>query len=82
MLEGLQPMVNAFYDQQVVQAIHEKYGLSPLEALRAYLASETYRMFIDPALDMTEFAPSAIFELWESEEVTGDPRNSLCIREG
>lgn len=72
--------VNAFYDKEVSQRIIDKYGLSPLEAIDSYLNSETYRMFVDPELHMTDFAPRALFDMWESEKITGDPRNSIYIR--
>ena len=72
--------VNAFYDKEIMQAIIDKYGLEPLDAIESYLNSETYRMFTDPELKMTDFAPRAIFDMWESEKITGDPRNSIYIR--
>lgn len=72
--------INAFYDREVVRFIVDKYGLSVKKALEWYLNSETYRMFIDPELQMTDFAPHALFDMWESERVTGDPRNSIYIR--
>lgn len=71
---------NSFYDARIVQMISDKYGIEPLDAFRRYLESETYRMFTDPALEMTDFSPAGIFDMWESEQVTGDPRNSLYIR--
>jgi len=58
----------------------EKYGLPVMDALASYLESETYRMFNDPSLVMEEFSPLGIFDMWESERVTGDPRNSLYLR--
>ena len=51
-----------------------------MRALESYLGSETYRMFNDPELEMTEFSPLGIFDMWECEQVTGDPRNSLYLR--
>lgn len=71
--------INSFYDQQVVLMIYEKYNMPPGDALRAYLNSETYAMFCDPELDMIEIPPAGIFDMWENERVTGDPRNSLYI---
>ena len=71
---------NWFYDARIVKMIANKYGLEPMDAFRRYLGSETYRMFVDPALEMTDFSPAGIFDMWESEQVTGDPRNSLYIR--
>lgn len=68
------------YDREITSLISKKYGLTLLDALRAYINSETYRMFNDPELEMTEFSPLGIFDMWEAERVTGDPRNSLYLR--
>ncbi len=72
--------IRSFYDAEIVGMIHEKYGIPPKEALSSYLRSETYAMFVDPELEMLEFSPAGIFDMWESEQVTGDPRNSLYLR--
>lgn len=69
-----------FYDQQVVSLITEKYGLEPFDALRQFIASETHRMLDDADLEMWDFSPLVIFDLWENEKVTGNPRNSIYIR--
>lgn len=69
-----------FYNEKVSQMISEKYGIEPLTALRKFLFSETYRMLIDVELEMWDFSPFGIFDMWEAEQVTGDPRNSLYIR--
>ena len=76
----LQPEINTYYDEEVIRRIVEKYGLTPLVALNSYLQSETYRMFNDPELEMLEFSPLGIFDMWEAEQVTGNPRNSLYLR--
>ncbi|NMM93980.1 hypothetical protein [Bifidobacterium oedipodis] len=75
-----QAEINSYYDSELTRMINEKYGIAPLDALHAYLASETYRMFNDASLEMEEFSPMGIFDMWESEQVTGDPRNSLYLR--
>lgn len=69
-----------FYDQEIVQMISEKYGFEQIVALRKFLASDTYQMLSDSELEMWEFAPAAIFDMWESEQITGEPRNSLYLR--
>lgn len=71
--------INSFYDSEIVQMIVEKYGFDPMDALRSYLQSETYRMFNDPDLEMLDFSPLGLFDMWECEQVTGDPRNSLYL---
>ncbi|KFI65686.1 hypothetical protein BCUN_0181 [Bifidobacterium cuniculi] len=76
----LQADINSYYDREVTRMINEKYGIDPMEALASYLGSETYAMFNDPTLEMLDFSPAGIFDMWESERVTGDPRNSLYLR--
>jgi hypothetical protein len=70
-----------FYDREVAQPIHDKYGLSQLEALRAFMNSKTYDMLANPQLEMWEFSPLAIFDMWEVEQLTQDPRNSVYLRD-
>ncbi|MBR7121545.1 MAG: hypothetical protein IKC94_04810 [Lentisphaeria bacterium] len=74
------PLLLDYYDKELVRMICNKYGYSPKEALRKFLSSETYRMLRDPRLAMWEFSPLGVFDMWESEQITGDPRNSLYIR--
>ena len=69
-----------FYDKQVAEMIKEKYGFAPMQSLRMFVTSETYNMLSDPSLEMWQFAPAGIFDMWESERITGDPRNSLYLR--
>jgi hypothetical protein len=69
-----------YYDKELVKLICNKYAYTPQEALRKFLASETYRMLRTPQLAMWNFSPLGIFDMWESEQITGNPRNSLYIR--
>jgi len=59
----------ANYDSEVIKLISEKYGFS-----------ETYEMLSDFELEMWEFSPLVILDMWENEKITGDPRNSVYIR--
>ena len=68
------------YNKSVVQRIIDKYDMTPMEAVRTFLTSETHRMLADAELAMWEFSERAIFEMWEVEKITGDPRNSVHIR--
>jgi hypothetical protein len=68
------------YDREIVRMICNKYGYAQKEALRKFLASETYRMLRNPRLAMWDFSPAGIFDMWECEQITGNPRNSLYIR--
>jgi hypothetical protein len=63
-----------------LQAIADKYGIDYMSAARAFLTSETHSMIEDPKLEMWEFSERAIFEMWEVERITGDPRNSSYLR--
>lgn len=51
-----------------------------MQALRIFLNSETYKLLSDAELEMWEFGPAAIFDMWENEKITGNPRNSLYLR--
>ena len=70
-----------YYDREVTKLIVDKYAMSYMEALRRFLASETYAMLSGPELAMWQFAPLAIFDMWEVEQISGNPRNSLYLRE-
>lgn len=51
------------------------------EAVRSFIKSETYQMLLDVELDIYKMSPLIVFDMWESEKITGDPRNSQYIRE-
>ncbi len=68
------------YTRDVTKMICTKYGFDEDAAMRKFLFSETYRMLCAIELEMWEFSPRAIFEMWECEQITGDPRNSDYIR--
>ncbi|NBI13173.1 hypothetical protein GVX81_06020 [[Haemophilus] felis] len=69
-----------FFDRQVGQLIIDKYGFTELEAINAFIQSETYKMLIDPDLELYKVSPYILFDLWENEKITGNPRNSAYIR--
>lgn len=69
-----------YYNKNVIQRIIEKYDMKPMEATRDFLTSETHRMLEDAELAMWEFSERAIFDMWETEKITGDPRNSVYLR--
>jgi len=69
-----------FFDRYVINLMIKKYGFSDLEAIRKFLESETYQMLIDPELELYKVSPHIIFDLWENERATGEPRNSLYLR--
>ena len=69
-----------FFDRHVVAQITGKYGIDDLVALHRFIDSETYQMLTDSQAEVYVLSPNAVFDMWESEQVTGDPRNSQYIR--
>ena len=68
------------YNKNVINMIMEKYGMTEMEAAREFLMSETHRMLEDADMAMWEFSARAIFDMWEVEKITGNPRNSVYLR--
>lgn len=68
------------YISIITKQIFEKYGYDEQTALKIFASSETCRMLENPELEMQEFCPDVIFEMWECEQITGNPRNSIYIR--
>ena len=69
-----------YYDTEVVRRIIEKYGYSERDAFEQFIGSQTYRMLANPAMEMWQFGPEGLFNIWESEKVTGSPKNSAYLR--
>lgn len=69
-----------FFDRYNIQKITEKYGLDEITAMRKFINSETYKMLADKNLEIYIMSPDIIFDMWEVEQVTGNPRNSLYLR--
>lgn len=69
-----------YYDEEVVRRIVEKYGYGEREALEQFLESQTYAMLVNQSMAMWQFGPEGIFNIWESEKITGSPRNSAYLR--
>lgn len=74
--EHLRSNINA----EVSLLISKKCNLSEIDGLRKFLNSETYKKLCDDSLEMWEFSPIALFDMWENEIATGNPRNSLYLR--
>lgn len=68
------------YNKNVIKMIMEKYGMTEMEATREFLLSETHRMLEDADMAMWEFSARVIFDMWEVEKITGNPRNSVHLR--
>ncbi len=69
-----------YYNKAVVELICEKYGFTPFEAFRIFASSEIHGMLSDKKYEMWDFSAPAIFDMWEAERITGNPRNSLYLR--
>ena len=80
MTEMTRPSILQNYDAALAVLIGENRGISEMDGLRLFLGSETHRMLTDERLVMWQFSPLAIYDMWENEIATGDPRNSLYIR--
>lgn len=69
-----------YYDKEIVKMIVEEYKMSFMEAFRKFISSKTYKMLRNPDLEMWEFGIPAIFDMWESENKTGEPQSSVYLR--
>lgn len=69
-----------FFDRYNIKKIMDKYGLDENTALRRFIMSETYKMLVDEDLEIYSMGPEIVFDMWEVEQITGEPRNSLYLR--
>ena len=69
-----------YYDHGVTDLIMEKYGFGRMDALRKFVESETHALLEDQETGLTSFGCLGIFDIWENEMITGEPRNSVYIR--
>lgn len=74
------PFILDYYDREVSQMISKKYGCSAMEAYKKFMFSKTYEMLSNPELQMWDFSCIGIFDMWEAEQRTGDPRDSIYIQ--
>lgn len=74
------PSILQNFDSTLASLIAESRGITLMEGLRLFLGSETHAMLVDDDLKMWYFSPLALFDMWENEVITGDPRNSLYLR--
>lgn len=80
-MSRLEPEIIDFYNNEVVKLIIDKYGMNQMDAFAMFVKSKTHEMLENADYGMTEFGAEAIFEIWESEKITGSPKNSIYIRE-
>ena len=74
------PFILDYYDRELTKMISQKYGFSIMDSYKKFLMSETYAMLSNPELEMWDFSTFGIFDMWETEQITGNTRNSLYIR--
>ncbi|MCD8307071.1 MAG: DUF3990 domain-containing protein [Clostridia bacterium] len=72
----LHPSIIEFYDRQITEMIADKYKVSYMEAFKMFASSQTHRMLEQKPYMMCDFGYPAIFEIWETEKETGNPRNN------
>ncbi len=80
MNNNTRPSIMQNYDAELAELISRRRGVSLMEGLRLFLKSETHKMLLDNELRLWYFSPLAVFDMWENEEATGDPGNSLYLR--
>lgn len=80
MYKKTSPSILQTYDTEVSHLISENRGISEMDALRIFLSSKTHEMLSDDEMKLWYFSPLAVYDMWESEEATGDPGNSLYLR--
>ena len=74
------PFILDYYYREVSHMIRQKYGYSAMDAYKKFMFSKTYEMLSNPELQMWDFSCFGIFDMWEAEQRTGDPRNSIYIQ--
>ena len=74
------PSILQNFDCEVTALIAQNRGISQTEALRRFLNSKTHEMLEDDDMKLWYFSPLAVYDIWEAEEATGDPGNSLYLR--
>ncbi|MBQ9955074.1 MAG: hypothetical protein IJO87_06565 [Eggerthellaceae bacterium] len=80
MTDRTRPSIMQAYDTEVTSLIARSRNIGDMDALRLFLGSETRAMLADNNLRLWHFSPLAVFDMWENEIATGDPRNSLYLR--
>ena len=69
-----------YYDRQVIESIIGKYNLDPMDAAKSFIMSKTHAMLEDEEYGLLSMSAYAVFDMWEAERITGDPRNSVYVR--
>lgn len=67
-------------DCEVAELIAEKLNTDNMKALEMFLDSETHALVLQDELKLWHFSSLVVFDMWEKEQETGDPTDSLYIR--
>lgn len=70
----------AWIEAKVCSFITLDKQCSDIEAFRMFTNSKTHEMLLDEKLEMWLFSPEAIYEIYQTELSTGDPRNSPYLK--
>ena len=54
-MRRLEPEIVDYYDNEVVEMISDKYGLSQMDALKSFVCSKTHEMLENEDCGMTDF---------------------------
>jgi hypothetical protein len=65
--------------EKLVQRIAEDHEMDPIDALDAFYHSQTYEMLINPELLLWDLSDKALYDLWKTEQATGNPRDSVYL---
>lgn len=80
-MDRVSPESMQYYDQAVTDKMMMKYGWDRMQALKAFTGSRTYAMLLDRRNGMTQFGADGIMDIWENEQITGQPGTSIYLRE-
>ena len=78
-LRGEFQAIENFKNKQNTQCVPE-VKKTPEYNPNSSVTSLYFTMLADEKLEMWDFSPIGIFDMWESEQITGNPRNSLYLR--
>ena len=80
MTKRTDPTILQNFDAELAELIAKNRGISEMDALRIFLVSKTHEMLENDAMKLWYFSSLAVFDMWENEEATGEPGNSLYLR--
>ncbi|WP_165170202.1 MULTISPECIES: hypothetical protein [unclassified Adlercreutzia] len=69
-----------YYDRHVIRRIVNDFEMEQMDAVRAFLTSETHGLLERIENGMWDYSEYGIYDMWKAEQRTGDPRNSAYMR--